>query len=254
MAPLSVFADLALPPTIPFLNWPWDDLLFLILSGIMLGSALFVVLGRNIVRSGLAMMACFAALAGIYVLAGAVIVAATEVLVYIGAISVLILFAIMLTQTKSGPLELVFHRQAWAGALAAIGFAFLFIVSMMNTQWPLAGSDRLASSTTAVAQLLFQDSLYIFCLQVVAVLLTAAVIGGVFLAKREISADPGERETATLERLRSPIDVTAGAPAAAAAAAAASPAAAAGPSSAAGGNATTATSSPASTSTATEGA
>ena len=214
MTPGTVFADLALPPNIPFLNWPWDDLLFLILAGVLLGSALFVVLGRNIVRSGLAMMACFAALAGIYALAGAVIVAATQVLVYIGAISVLILFAIMLTQSKSGPTELVFHRQAWAGALAAIGFGFLFLMSVSNTQWPLAGSDRLPTSTQAIARLLFQDSLYIFALQVVAVLLTAAVIGGVFLAKREVSPDPGEPETATLERLRSPIDLTANAPAA----------------------------------------
>ena len=101
MSPGAVFADLALPPNIPFLNWPWDDLLFLILAGVMLGAALFVVLGRNIVRSGLAMMLCFAALAGIYALAGAVLVAATQVLVYIGAISILILFAIMLTQSKS---------------------------------------------------------------------------------------------------------------------------------------------------------
>ena len=216
MTPGAVFADLALPPTIPFLNWPWDDLLFLILSGILLGSALFVVLGRNIVRSGLAMMGCFAALAGIYALAGAVIVAATQVLVYIGAISILILFAIMLTQSKSGPAELIFHRQWWAGALAAIGFAALFMLAIGNTQWPLIGTDRLPASTTAVAVLLFHDSLYIFCLQVVAVLLTAAVIGGVFLAKREVSQDPGERETATLERLRSPIDVGSPAPVAAA--------------------------------------
>lgn len=212
MTPGAVFADLALPQNIPFLNWQWDDLLFLILGGILLGSALFVVLGRNIVRSGLAMMLCFAALAGIYVLAGAVIVAATQVLVYIGAISILILFAIMLTQTKAGPADLVFHRQAWAGALAAVGFALLFLMSVANTQWPLAGTGRLPSSTQAVARLLFQDSLYIFALQLVAVLLTAAVIGGVFLAKRETAHDPGERETATLERLRSPIDVTATAP------------------------------------------
>ena len=205
-----MFADLGLPPAIPFLNWPWDDLLFLILAGVMLGAALFVVLGRNIVRSGLAMMLCFAALAGIYALAGAVLVAATQVLVYIGAISILILFAIMLTQSKSRPADLIFHRQAWAGALAAIGFVLLFLMSVVNTQWPLAGSERLVASTNGIAVLLFQDSLYIFCLQVVAVLLTAAVIGGVFLAKREVSHDPGERETATLERLRSPIDVTAG--------------------------------------------
>lgn len=206
MPPGPVFASLGLPPTIPFLNWPWDDLLFLILAGVLLGSALFVVLGRNIVRSGLAMMLCFAALAGIYALAGAIIVAATQVLVYIGAISILILFAIMLTQTKSGPADLVFHHQAWAGALAAIGFAVLFLMSVMNTQWPLAGADRLASPTTQVAVLLFHDSLYIFALQVVAVLLTAAVIGGVFLAKREVSPDPGEREMATLERLRAPVE------------------------------------------------
>jgi NADH:ubiquinone oxidoreductase subunit 6 (subunit J) len=206
MAPPSVFADLALPATIPFLNWAWDDLLFLILAGVMLGTALFVVLGRNIVRSGLAMMGTFAALAGIYVLAGAVIVAATQVLVYIGAISILILFAIMLTQTKAGPADLVFHRQAWAGALAALGFMVLFLIAVTNTQWPLAGETRLIAGTDAVARLLFQDPFYVFAIQVVAVLLTAAVIGGVFLAKRETSADPGERETATLERLRSPIE------------------------------------------------
>ncbi|MDP8904578.1 MAG: NADH-quinone oxidoreductase subunit J, partial [Chloroflexota bacterium] len=105
---------MALPPTVPFLDWAWDDLLFLLLAGVMLAAALFVVIGRDIIRSGLAMIVAFAALAGIYVLLGAVIVAAAQVLIYIGAISVLILFAIMLTQTKVGPLQLVFHRQAWA--------------------------------------------------------------------------------------------------------------------------------------------
>ena len=102
---------MALPQTIPLLGWAWDDLLFLLLSGIMLGAAVFVVIGRDIIRSGLSMILAFAALAGIYVLLGAVIVAAAQVLIYIGAISVLILFAIMLTQTKGGPAELVFHRQ-----------------------------------------------------------------------------------------------------------------------------------------------
>ena len=116
----------------------------------------------------------------------------------------------------------MFHHQAWAGALAALGFVLLFLVAIMNTQWPLAGNERLVASTNGIAMLLFEDSLYIFALQVVAVLLTAAVIGGVFLAKREVSLDPGERETATLERLRSPIDVTAPAPAAAASSSAAS--------------------------------
>lgn len=204
--PTGLLADLALPPFVPFLNWAWDDLLFLALAGIMLAAALFVVLGRDIVRSGVAMMLCFAALAGIYTLAGAIIVAAAEVLIYIGAISILVLFAIMLTQSKSGPLSLVFHRQAWAGLLAAIGVVVLLVISVVNTQWPLAVADRLWSVTNEVALLLFSDGLYVFALQVVAVLLTAAVVGGVFLAKREESADPGEPAPATLERVRPAVD------------------------------------------------
>jgi NADH:ubiquinone oxidoreductase subunit 6 (subunit J) len=188
--------DWALPPFVPFLNWAWDDLLFLLLAGILLGAAIFVVIGRDIVRSGLSMILAFAALAGIYVLAGAVVVGAAQVLIYIGAISVLILFAIMLTQSKSGPAELVFHHQAWAGALAAFGLAFLLISAVINTQWPLQVDDRLHSDTTRVALLLFNDPLYVFALQVIAVLLTAAVIGAVFLAKREEARDPGEAPAA----------------------------------------------------------
>ena len=200
----ALFQGWGLPPTVPFLNWAWDDLLFLALAGILLSAALFVVLGRDIVRSGLAMILSFAALAGIYVLAGAIIVGAAQVLIYIGAISVLILFAIMLTQSKSGPAALVFHHQAWAGAIAAIGVALLVIVAVINTQWPLQVAERLHSDTREVALLLFNDALYVFSLQVIAVLLTAAVIGAVFLAKREDAPDPGAMPAMPL-RVRPPL-------------------------------------------------
>jgi NAD(P)H-quinone oxidoreductase subunit 6 len=195
---------MALPQTIPLLGWAWDDLLFLLIAGVMLASAIFVVIGRDIIRSGLAMIVAFAALAGIYVLLGAVIVAAAQVLIYIGAISVLILFAIMLTQTKGGPAALVFHRQAWAGALAAVGLAVLLMVSIINTQWPQQVGERLWSATSQIALLLFSDSMYILALQIIAVLLTASVIGGVFLAKREDLPDPGERERPEVVSRRRP--------------------------------------------------
>jgi len=201
----ALFEGWGLPPLVPFLNWAWDDLLFLVLSGILLAAALFVVIGRDIVRSGLSMILAFAALAGIYVLAGATVVAAAQVLIYIGAISVLILFAIMLTQTKAGPLQLVFHHQAWAAALAAFGFAFLLIVSVINTSWPLIVDERLHADTRDVALLLFNDPLYVFCMQVVAVLLTAAVIGAVFLAKKEEAPDPGDAQAAVPLTVRPPL-------------------------------------------------
>ena len=169
--------------TLPLLNWTWNDLLFLVLGGALVASALFVVLSRDIIRSGLALIASFASLAGIYVLLGAPLVAGAQVLVYIGAVAVLLLFAIMLTQTKLGPVRLVFHRQAWAAAVAAIALAATLGAVVAATAWPGAGDAAQHTATDAVARLLLDQ--YVLPLEVVSVLLLAAVVGGVFLARRE---------------------------------------------------------------------
>ena len=181
-----------LPETIPYVNWRWDDLVFLALAGVMLGGALMVVLSRNIIRSGLFMVLSFLGLAGIYALMGATLVAAAQVLVYIGAISVLILFAIMLTQSKDGPARLVFHRQAWAAAIASVVMGALFIMSILFTTWPLAAPQPIEQSAKDIATLIFTDNLFAF--EVVSLLLLAAVVGGIFLARR----DPGPDESAAV--------------------------------------------------------
>jgi len=171
-----------LPETIPVLGFGWDDLLFMGLAAAMLGAALLVVTMRDIIRCGLAMIVCFGALAGLYVLAGATVVAAAQVLVYIGAISVLVLFAIMLTQTKAAPSSLVFQTQAFPAAIASAILALLIAIVVVSTDWPEAAS-RIPTSAVDLANSLFSD--YVLAFEVVSVLLLAAVIGGVFLAKRE---------------------------------------------------------------------
>ena len=100
------------------LGQDWADALFWILASVMVIAGLLVVSMRDIIRCGLAMIVCFGALAGIYVLIGAPLIGAAQVIVYIGAISVLILFAIMLTQTKDAPARLVFQTQSGAAAIA----------------------------------------------------------------------------------------------------------------------------------------
>ena len=159
-----------------------DDALFASLATLMLASALAVVTMRDIIRCGLAMIVCFLALAGIYVVAGAPLVAAAQVIVYIGAISVLILFAIMLTQSKAGPARLVFQTQAAPAAVAAIVLAVLIGLAVSSTDWGEA-SRRVRLATTALADVLFSQ--YVLPFEVVSVLLLAAVVGGVFIAKRE---------------------------------------------------------------------
>jgi NADH:ubiquinone oxidoreductase subunit 6 (subunit J) len=177
---------LAIPSSVPFINLVWDDVLFLIFAAAMIGTALLVVTLRDIIRCGLALMASLGSLAGLFVLLGAPLVAAAEVLVYIGGITVLILFAIMLTQSKAAPTRLVFQTQAIPAAIAAVILAIIIAITVTATDWG-AVTTRLETATDALARLLFNS--YVLPFEIVSVLLLAAVIGGVFLAKRE---DRGE--------------------------------------------------------------
>jgi NADH-quinone oxidoreductase subunit J len=165
-----------------FLGQDWDDALFWVLAAVMIGAGLLVVTMRDIIRCGLAMIVCFGALAGIYVLMGAPLIGATQVIVYIGAISVLILFAIMLTQTKDAPARLVFQTQAGPAAILSVVLAVLIALAISATDWG-AATHRVRIATGTLSGVLFKD--FVLPFEVVSVLLLAAVVGAVFLAKRE---------------------------------------------------------------------
>ena len=173
---------MALPETVPYLDWRWDDFGFLLLAGVMLGSALLVVLGRDIIRSALWLVLSLAGLAGIYGLLGSPFLAISQVLVYVGAIAVLILFAVMITSSKRGPMKLVFQRQWWVGGIAAIILVALMITTIMLTEWDATATVQVAEAQD-IALLLFDD--YLLAFEVLGVLLLAAVIGGLYLAKRD---------------------------------------------------------------------
>jgi NADH:ubiquinone oxidoreductase subunit 6 (subunit J) len=159
-----------------------DDALFVVLAALMIVSGLAVVTLRDIIRCGLAMIVCFSALAGIYVVAGAPLVAAAQVLIYIGAISVLVLFAIMLTQSKRAPARLVFQTQAAPAAVLAVLVAVLLGLTVIATDWSEL-DQRIRLATDTLAATLFRD--YVLAFEIVSVLLLMAVVGGIFLAKRE---------------------------------------------------------------------
>ena len=136
---------------------------------------------RNIIHSAVAMMVCFGSLAGMYALLGAPIVAAAQVLIYLGAISVLILFAIMLTQAGDANLPSPFHRQVWLAALAALVVVGLVGWAVTATEWGNA-TVIIAIAIDAMATALFTD--YALPFEILSLLLLAAIIGAIYLARR----------------------------------------------------------------------
>ena len=137
-----------------FLGQDWGDALFWLFAAVMIGSAFLVVTMRDIIRCGLAMIVCFGSLAGIYAIIGAPLLAAAQVIVYIGAISVLILFAIMLTQTKDAPSRLVFQTQAVPAAIASIIIAIVIALAIGATDWGEA-AKRARLTAEAMSNVLF---------------------------------------------------------------------------------------------------
>jgi NADH:ubiquinone oxidoreductase subunit 6 (subunit J) len=127
------------------------------------------------------MMVCFGSLAGMYALLGAPIVAAAQVLIYLGAISVLILFAIMLTQAGDANLPSPFHRQAALAALAAVVVVGLIGWAVTQTDWGNA-TVVIAVGLGALAKALFTD--YALPFEILSLLLLAAIIGAIYLARR----------------------------------------------------------------------
>jgi len=147
----------------------------------VIGGGLAAVLLRNVIHSAVAMMVCFGALAGTYALLGAPIVAAAQVLIYLGAISVLILFAIMLTQAGDANLPVPFQRQAPVAAIVALLIVGVVGWALVQTPWP-NGSVIVPVDLNALAAAIFND--YALPFEIVAFLLLAAIIGAIYLARR----------------------------------------------------------------------
>lgn len=147
----------------------------------VIGGGLLVVTLRNIIHCAIAMMVCFGALAGMYALLGAPIIAAAQVLIYLGAISVLILFAIMLTQAGDANIPAPFHRQGPIALVVALAVLALIGWAAASTDWGAAATAA-AIGLQAIAEAIFTD--YALPFEIISLLLLAAIIGAIFLARR----------------------------------------------------------------------
>ena len=159
---------------------PW---FFVIVAVWILLCGLGVVLFKKIMYSAVSMVFCFLGVAFAYALLNSPLVAIIQILVYVGAISIVIIFAIMLTEVQSGRLELFFNRQtAVAAVVALLGAAILAVVALSGSIGAIAAESK-APGLRVLSRLIFDR--YVFPFELVSLVLVAAMIGAIVLATRE---------------------------------------------------------------------
>jgi NADH-quinone oxidoreductase subunit J len=159
---------------------PW---FFVIVAAWILICALGVVLFRKIVYSAVSMVFCFLGVAMAYALLNAELVAIIQILVYVGAISVVILFAIMLTEVQGEEYKLFFNRQSIFAAPLAVATSVVLAVMVASSEIAEVGETSLNLGVHQLSRLLFNR--YVFPFELISLVLLAAMIGAIVLARGE---------------------------------------------------------------------
>ncbi len=159
------------------------EIAFWALAVVGIIAALAVVLLGDVFRAALSLVLCFLTVAGIYITLSADFLAAVQVLIYVGAISVLIILAIMLTrEVQRGSPANRLQIPAFIVALLFLGgVAF----AVLNTPWQVSEVTPLEPTTPALAGLLFGEGGFILPVEIAPLLLLAAILGAIVLVREK---------------------------------------------------------------------
>jgi NADH:ubiquinone oxidoreductase subunit 6 (subunit J) len=160
-----------------------ESVIFYLVAFLIVASALAVVTLRNIFHCALFLIMCLFSVAGIYVLLSAEFVAVVQVLLYVGAVAVLMLFAIMLTSKLAGREIQMSNEQTFIGAFMALVMIGGLVWSFTKTYFHVAAGTPPPQSTLQIGNLLMNE--YVLPFELISVLLLAALIGAIVLARQE---------------------------------------------------------------------
>ena len=156
---------------------------FWIMAVVMVASALAVLFLRNVFRAALALILCFIAVAGIYITLSADFLAAVQILVYVGAISVLIILAIMMTREvqQGNPV----NKLEIPAAVVAVVLLGIMVYAVTNTPWSISAQAPLSPTTVPLATRLFSEHGFILPVEIGATLLLAAILGAIVITREK---------------------------------------------------------------------
>ncbi|MFC1939107.1 NADH-quinone oxidoreductase subunit J [Chloroflexota bacterium] len=159
------------------------DIAFWVLAIVGIAAALIVVLLKDVFRAALSLVLCFLTVAGIYITLSADFLAAAQILIYVGGISILIILAIMLTRDvqQGSPA----NRLRIPAFIVAILFLGVVGFAIINTPWQVATVPPLAPTTSALAGKLLGKGGFILPVEIGACLLLAAILGAIVLVREK---------------------------------------------------------------------
>lgn len=169
---------------------PVPYLVFFGLAAVIVIPALLMVFSRNLVHNALFLLVSFLGTAGIYLMLNAEFIALLQVIIYCGAITVLILFAVMLTGIRSSD-EKLFSLEKATAAAAVFLLLVLSITTLALTSWSVTGRTA-AKGIDFLGQLLFTK--YVLPFELTSILLLAAMAGAILLATSARERSGGEKQ------------------------------------------------------------
>lgn len=152
-----------------------------ILAVVILGAALAMVLSKNLVHSALFMVVTFIGVAGIYLMLSADFLAAMQILVYVGAISVLLVFGVMLTRRGDIAMSNLFNKYKIVAGVICLGLFLILERLIMTSTWQPSIFSAPESTVGPIADLLMTK--YVVPFEVAALLLLVAMVGAILVAK-----------------------------------------------------------------------
>ena len=162
----------------------WQQVVFWLFALLITGAGVLVVTTRNVIHAALWLVGALMGAAAMYVLLFAEFVAWVQVLVYVGAIVVLMLFGLMLTRAPIGSAEFDNNQRPLAALCAAAVFVVTSVILVGGFEGQEINFARTTGTTTeSVGTAIF--SLYVWPFEVVSVLLLAALVGAVVIARRD---------------------------------------------------------------------
>jgi NADH-quinone oxidoreductase subunit J len=163
------------------------DVLFYVLAAFTVAGAAGVALSRNILYSAVGLLMALLGAGSLYVFLSADFVAITQLLVYIGGVLVLILFAVMLTNRITEVNVSNSSFGLFGGILLAVSVAPVLLAVAVLTPWPASAPDPLAPTTELIGHGFLTKWLLPF--EVASLVLLATLIGAVVIARKELKAD-----------------------------------------------------------------